>query len=111
MSIDRSKIMKAVGKRVKNTYPTPEGTHQGILKSREIAWSGTGHTGASYCIVIDIIEFEGAAEPWLRVGYYRQPKGATSPRWASQTTYCGPFFQWRDHVLPAINKSMEKYAN
>jgi hypothetical protein len=108
MSIDKSKIMKAVGKPVTMKYPGSEGTHRGILKSREIARSGKGHTGASYCTVVDIIRFDGKREPWLRIGYYRQPMGATSPRWASQTTWCGPLSQWRNNVLPALKKSMEK---
>jgi hypothetical protein len=108
MRIDKSKVMKAVGKPVKMTYPGKEGTLHGILKSREIAWSGRGHTGALYCTVIDTIRFDRQSESWMRIGYYRQPKGITSPRWASQTTWCGPLSQWRKKVLPTIRKVMKK---
>ena len=104
--IEEEKIMKAVGRPVKMTYPGPEGTLRGILKSRKIAWSGIGITGALYCAVVDIIKFGESRQPWLRVGYYRQPAGATSPRWASQTTYCGPLSQWRK-ILPVVEKAMK----
>lgn len=108
MSIDESKVMEAVGRPVKMTYPGAEGTRRGILKSRQIAWSGPGVTRALYCTVVDVIEFDDHSEPWLRVGYYRQPAGATAPRWASQTTICSPLSEWRNRILPAIVKSMEK---
>jgi hypothetical protein len=110
MSIDKSKIMKAVGKPVRMTYPGSEGTHRGVLNFREIAWSGKGRTGALYCTVVDIIRFDGKREPWLRIGYYRQPTGTTLPRWASQTTYCGPLSQWRNNVLPVLQKLLKRAA-
>jgi len=66
-----------------------------------------GVTGAEYCTVVDVIEFEGHPELWLRVGYYRQAAGSEVTRWASQTAWCGPFSEWLE-VLPVISKSMDK---
>lgn len=108
MSIDEAKIKGRVGRRTKFTYPGSEGTRRGTLTFREIARSAEGVTGAWYCTVVDVITFDERPEPWLRVGYYRQPAGATATRWASQTTICSPFSEWRDDILPAIKKLMEE---
>ena len=107
MSSDERKIMRAVGKPVRFTYPGGEGRRRGILKSREIAYLRR-RTGARYWAVVDVVAFDGESEPRLRVGYYRKPVGASAPMWASQTTICTGFSKWRNAILPAIAKLMEK---
>jgi hypothetical protein len=107
MPIDEAKIMSAVGKPVKFTYPAPGPTAHGVLKRRTIAWSDSTPrpSGASYCDVVDTIEFPGRPELWLRVGYYRQSADGKQ-KWASQTTICEPLSIWRK-ILPAIVAMME----
>jgi hypothetical protein len=107
LPIDVTKLMSGVGQRTKMVYPGSEGTRHGILKSRVPMRPHQGVTGAEYCTVVDVIEFEGHPELWLRVGYYRQAAGSEVTRWASQTAWCGPFSEWLE-VLPVIIKSMEK---
>jgi hypothetical protein len=107
MPIDETKIMSRVGQKVKMVYPGSEPTRHGKLKSREIAIAPRQDvTGAEYCTVVDIIEFDGQTELRLRVGYYRQAPGSGVAGWASQTTWCGTFSEWRK-VLPVIIESMK----
>jgi hypothetical protein len=65
--LEEAEIMRAVGRPVKMTYPGTEGERRGILKSREIAIRPfRGVTGAEYCVVVDVIDFEGAGRFKLR---------------------------------------------
>ena len=86
-------ILKRIGKKVKFTYPPPEGFKTGFLKDRAVIFS-PGSTGVPYWDVVDLIEFPGEPEPqWITIGYYRMPKDRLV--WASQTTITEPIETWK----------------
>lgn len=63
---------------------------------------------ATYWNVVDVIEFDRHAEPWVRVGYYRRAPGDKWPRWASQTTACFSLSEWDDHVLQDLEEAIKE---
>ncbi len=92
----KTKLMKAVGKKVAFKYPGDKGNKRGYLKDRVIVWSGHSPSGADYWDVVDLIVFPRERERRrIRIGYYRQV--GDKLRWASQTTITEPV-----HVLKRI---------
>ena len=86
-----SRLMRAVGRPVTFKYPSAEGTRQGILTDRAIAL-GSNTRGVQYYNVVDLISFDGAPEPWIRITYYRHlPTGL---RFAGQYSICEPASSW-----------------
>jgi len=56
--------------------------------------SNPGDRGVPYWDVVDLIEFKGEEYPeWIRIGYYRVPKGRL--QWGSQTTIAEPVETWK----------------
>ena len=88
-------ILSRVGQRVNFTYPGTEGSLGGVLKERIVIKGGIGASpDIPYWDVVDLIEFEGTAEPLcMRVGYYRYSGGRLN--WGSQTTLTEPLSVWR----------------
>jgi len=84
-------ILSRVGQRVNFTYPGTEGSLGGVLKERIVIKGGIGASpDIPYWDVVDLIEFEGTAEPLcMRVGYYRYSGGRLN--WGSQTTLTEPY--------------------
>jgi len=87
-------ILSRVGQRVNFTYPGTEGSLGGVLKERIVIKGGIGASpDIPYWDVVDLIEFEGTAEPLcMRVGYYRYSGGRLN--WGSQTTLTEPLSVW-----------------
>ena len=73
----------------------------GILRDRALVTS-PGSTGVPYWDVVDLIEFNGEAEPWIRIGYYRKP--ANRLVWGSQTTITEPVSVWRRLMIHAARE-------
>jgi len=96
-----ARLMRAVGRPVNFKYPAAEGTRQGILADRVIAL-GSNTRGVQYYNVVDLITFEGEAEPWVRITYYRHlPTGL---RFAGQYSICEPASSWRRLLTVANTK-------
>ena len=87
-----AKLMTAVGRPVKFTYPAAEGTRQGTLKDRAVA-VGSNTRGVPYYNVIDLIEFADEPEPWVRITYYRHLRSGKLS-FAGQYSICEPVSSW-----------------
>ena len=90
------KILSRIGSKVSFKYPGKEGEKHGILKDRAVI-EGTNRGGVTYWNVVDLIEFEGEKEPWIRIGYYRKVK--QSLNWGSQTTITEPVSIWENILV------------
>ncbi|HEY2414764.1 MAG TPA: hypothetical protein VGI40_21140 [Pirellulaceae bacterium] len=100
---EKSLILSRIGSRVAFKYPGTEGDKHGILKDRAVVDSTNAPGTVPYWDVIDLIEFEGEAEPeWIRIGYYRKPAGKLN--WGSQTTITEPISVWRRTLIEAAKK-------
>jgi hypothetical protein len=107
MKDDLSKILSAIGRKVKFKYPgDPEekGKKQGILKDRAVVKSTNRYLRVPYWDVVDLIEFKGEREPRIRIGYYRKPRNSPSPRYASQTTITEPISVWKEILANAMQE-------
>ena len=100
----RKKIMSRVGKKVSFKYPGSEGDKNGVLKKRTVVDSINAQRDAHYWDVIDLIEFEGETEPWLRIGYYRKTKMHLI--WGSQTTITEPISIWKKVLVGAAREQI-----
>jgi hypothetical protein len=88
------KMLSRIGKPVSFRYPAGEEHRYGVLKDRAIVRSNPGDRGVPYWDVVDLIEFKGEEYPeWIRIGYYRVPKGRL--QWGSQTTIAEPVETWK----------------
>lgn len=88
------KILGCINKRVAFTYPAGERHKRGILVDRAVVRSNPGTRGVPYWDVIDLIEFPNERNPkWIRIGYYRVPKGRL--QWGSQTTITESVETWK----------------
>jgi hypothetical protein len=98
------KILSRIGKlKVSFTYPGNEGVKQGILKDRAVVESS--NVGAvPYWDVVDLIEFKGEVEPWIRIGYYRK-KPEQKLNWGGQMTITEPMSIWKKLL---VNVAQEK---
>ncbi len=100
---EKSRILSAIGRRVKFQYPGTEGDKHGILKDRAVVDSTNAPRTVPYWDVVDLIEFNGEAEPdWIRIGYYRKP--AEKLNWGSQTTITEPVSVWKRMLIEAGKK-------
>jgi len=98
-----AKLMRPVGKKVTFLYPPDEGHKHGTLKDRAIVASNPGTTGVPYWDVVDLITFPDEPEPeWVRIGYYRMPKGRLV--WGSQTTITEPVAVWKRILVGAARQ-------
>jgi hypothetical protein len=95
----QSTIRSRVGNRVSFRYPGDEGEKTGVLKDRTVVPSITPPGAVPYWDVIDLLEFEGQSEPWMRIGYYRKPKDRLN--WGSQTTITEPLSVWKRLMVTA----------
>ena len=94
------KILAAIGQPVSFRYPGNEGQKQGVLKDRAVVESHPGTTGVPYWDVVDLIEFPDEPQPhWIRIVYYRTPKGRLV--WGSQTTITEPVSVWHRLLVQA----------
>ena len=65
--------------------------------------SNPGARGVPYWDVVDLIEFKGERSPeWIRIGYYRAPKGRL--QWGSQTTIAEPIGTWKRILVEAAKQ-------
>jgi len=87
------KILDKINKPVHFQYPLDEGHKQGFLKDRAVI-SSQGSKDVPYWDVVDLIEFAGESEPWMRIGYYRKPNSGHLT-WGSQTTITEPLTVWK----------------
>lgn len=94
------KILKKIGQPVKFQFPAAEGDRQGVLKDRAVVPSPS--TSVPYWDVVDLIEFTGETEPWIRIGYYRKPKDQLV--WGSQTTITEPVSVWKNLLVRAARE-------
>ena len=96
------RIESAVGK--ESIFDFPEGKRKGILVDRSWIKSESKSGDVEYINVIDILEFEGQKEKYMRVGYYRVfPTGRLV--WGSQTTITEPMSEWKK-ILTVINQKI-----
>ena len=100
---ERSKILSRIGKPVSFNYPGIEEDKHGILKDRTVVESENALGTVPYWDVVDLIEFEGEKEKWIRIGYYRKPKDTLN--WGSQTTITEPISIWKKIL---VNAAQEK---
>jgi hypothetical protein len=97
------KILRCVGHPVSFRYPAGEEHKRGILKERAVVRSNPRARGVPYWDVIDLIEFKKEKTPlWIRIGYYRAPKGRL--QWGSQTTITEPIHTWKRVLIQAAKK-------
>src|ERR1700727_2189143 len=87
------KMLSRISHRVAFKYPEGETHKTGILKDRAVVRSNPGTSGVPYWDVVDLIDFEGTRHQWIRIGYYRVPRGRL--QWGSQTTIAEPLGQWK----------------
>ena len=98
------KILRCVGRKVAFKYPAGEKHKTGILADRAVVRSNPGTRGVPYWDVFDLIEFPNEKNPkWIRIGYYRVPKGRL--QWGSQTTITESVKTW-ERVL--VNAAKQK---
>ena len=71
-----NKILSCIGKPVTYTYPGDEPSQHNILRDRSVFESPYGGT-VPYWDVVDLIEFKGEKEQFIRIGYYRKPSNAS----------------------------------
>jgi hypothetical protein len=97
------RIRKPIGRPVTFTYPAGENPRRGILKDRAVMRSNAGYRDeVPYWDVVDLIEFHGETESWLRFGYYRMPKDRLN--WASQTTLSDRIETWKRLMVQAARE-------
>lgn len=97
------KIQQAIGEPVSFKFPGSEVNKAGILKDRAIVISNPRTKGVPYWDVVDLIEFQGEPKPlWIRIGYYRKPKGKLN--WGSQTTITEPIDVWKRLLIQAARQ-------
>lgn len=94
------KILGRIGQPVHFQYPANEGHKQGILRDRAVISSPS--TSVPYWDVVDLIEFAGESEPWIRIGYYRKPGDQLV--WGSQTTITEPVSVWKQLLVHAARE-------
>jgi hypothetical protein len=62
--------------------------------------SNPGTRGVPYWDVVGLIGFKNEKNPkWIRIGYYRGPRGRL--QWGSQTTITEPIKTWKRVLLEA----------
>lgn len=81
----RSKI----GSQVKFSYPERERSKTGTIMKRVVSCDDEDEK-VVYWNVVDFINFEGQAEPWLRITYYRYKKPQGRWVFAGQTSISDP---------------------
>ena len=90
----RRQILGCINRAVNFTYPGKEGARRGQLTDRVVLKSiKPKRRTVPYWNVVDVIQFDGERERWMRFGYYRKPKGRLN--WASQTTLTDRISVWR----------------
>lgn len=99
---DIQKILKPIGKRVKFKYPNNEGDKSGTLLDRCIIHSEPNNQ-VPYWDVVDLIEFpEEKEKQWIRISYYRKPKGKLN--FAGQTSITEPVSVWKKLLSQAARE-------
>lgn len=96
-----TKILSCMGKPVTYTYPGDEPGQHGILKDRSVFESPYGGA-VPYWDVVDLIEFEGHKEQFIRIGYYRKPGNRLN--YGSQTTITETIPGWKGLLLKAAKE-------
>jgi hypothetical protein len=97
------KILKRINQPVSFKYPAGEEHKQGILIDRAVVRSNPGTRGVPYWDVVDLIEFKNEKNPkWIRIGYYRVPKGRL--QWGAQTTITEPIKTWKRVLIKAAEQ-------
>lgn len=98
---ERGKILSRIGKPVFFTYPGEEEGKHGILKDRAVVESANAPDTIPYWDVVDLIQFEGDKEEWMRIGYYRKKYKLN---WGSQTTITEPVSIWKKILVNAARE-------
>lgn len=97
------KILGCIGRRVAFKYPANEKHKSGFLVDRAVVRSNPGTSGVPYWDVVDLIRFHNEKNPeWIRIGYYRVPKGRL--QWGSQTTITEPVKTWKRVLIEAAKQ-------
>jgi hypothetical protein len=97
-----ARLMQGVGARVTFTYPAAEGVREGRIKDRVVVPSRL-QMGVQYYDVVDLIDFDGEPEPFMRITYYRHlPDGRLI--FAGQTSICEPMSVWTRLLAKAWEK-------
>ena len=81
------RILSKIGQKVHYRFPGDEDSLKGTLKDRAVMESPT-ESAVPYWDVVDLIEFNGKKETWIRFGYYRKPRNRLV--WGSQTALTAP---------------------
>jgi hypothetical protein len=102
-SRDIEKICSKKGKKVKFSYPGKEGRKQGVLKDRMPIVIPKADGAVPYCDVVDLIEFDGIRQKWIRFGYYRKKKALN---WGSQTTLTEPISIWKKIIIDTAKEKI-----
>jgi len=102
-------LLSRINESVNFTYPEPPYDFEGTLKDRFVEKSGEDDY-VTYWNVIDLIEFKGENEDWLRITYYRYKKKAIPPKkrtgwvFAGQTSLSNPMSQFEELFIKAIKE-------
>ena len=105
----REYLLSKINEPVDFTYPEPPYDFEGTLKDRFVEKSGED-AYVTYWNVIDLIEFKGEDEDWLRVTYYRYKKKAIPPKkrtgwvFAGQTSLSNPMSEFEELFVKAIKE-------
>ena len=98
----RDYLLSKIKGPVNFTYPEPPHS-RGKLKDRFVVRSGDD-AYAIYWNMIDLIEFEGADEDWLRFTYYRYKRKEKKWVFAGQTSLSNPLSQIEELFVKAIKE-------
>jgi hypothetical protein len=85
------------------TYPEPPYHLKGLLKDRHVTKGGEDDTVA-YWNVIDLIEFKGEDEDWIRFTYYRYKKKENKWVFAGQTSLSDPMSYFSELFENAVKE-------
>lgn len=96
-------LYNKIGDPVNFTYPKGEGDLSGKLVDRIVILDGEGDL-VVYWNMIDLIEFEGEDENWLRITYYRYNKEKRRWIFAGQTSISDPISVFVKLFVKAIKE-------
>jgi hypothetical protein len=99
----RDYLLSKIKEPVHFTYPEPPYHFEGTLKDRFVIKDGYD-ANVTYWNIIDLIEFKGENEDWLRITYYRYKKKEKRWVFAGQTSLSNPISQYEELFVQAIKE-------
>ena len=97
-------LLSKIGSTVIFRYPEPPYVLKGKLVDRYAISLGYGDEWVDYWMIIDLIRFEGEAEDWIRITYYRYKKKEMRWVFAGQTALAIPISGFQELFVKAIKE-------